>query len=65
MLGSAVRQVFSTASGWRIDGTQSEDSSSAGYMDILRMPREEWTAILSRERYDYIANCVGLLKPAV
>jgi dTDP-4-dehydrorhamnose reductase len=34
-------------------------------MDILEMPREHWAAILRRRAYDYIVNCIGILKPAV
>jgi dTDP-4-dehydrorhamnose reductase len=56
MLGSAVRQALGPCA-----GTQSEDPHADGYLNVLDMPRERW---LSR-RYDYIINCIGILKPAV
>jgi hypothetical protein len=31
----------------------------------LEMPRQQWVEILRQRAYDYIINCVGVLKPAV
>lgn len=56
MLGSAVRRQLGDCA-----GTQSEDPHAPGYLNILEMPPPQW---LDR-RYDYIVNCIGILKPAV
>jgi len=56
MLGSAVRHELASC-----DGTQKEDPQAPGYLDVLETPPEEW---LTRS-YDYIVNCIGILKPAV
>jgi dTDP-4-dehydrorhamnose reductase len=64
MLGSAVRRSLAECAGWCVDSTQRRDPSASDYMDILEMPREQLVGILQR-RYDYIINCVGILKPAV
>jgi dTDP-4-dehydrorhamnose reductase len=56
MLGSAVRRQLAPC-----DGTQKEDPHAPGYLDILAMPRAHWLT----KRYDYIINCIGILKPAV
>lgn len=58
-------RALSQPDGWCVDGTQNGDPSAAGYMDVLKMPREQWADILLRRCYDYIVNCVGILKPAI
>lgn len=65
MLGSAVLRALSQTDGWCVDGTQNGNPSGPDYMDVLEMPREQWAAVLLRRRYDYIVNCIGILKPAV
>lgn len=64
MLGSTVHRVLSAA-GWHVDGSQASDPAAPDYLDILAMPRTEWTTHLQRRRYGYIVNCVGILKSAV
>jgi dTDP-4-dehydrorhamnose reductase len=61
MLGSAVLRVLRARPEWNVRGTQSEDSKAAGYMDVLKMSIDEWKLT----PYDYIVNCIGILKPAV
>jgi dTDP-4-dehydrorhamnose reductase len=56
MLGSAVRRELAPC-----DGTQSEDPRAPGYLNVLETPPAAW---LTRQ-YDYIVNCIGILKPAV
>lgn len=56
MLGSAVREVLGAC-----EGTQSEDPHAPNYLDVLETPAEQW---LTRH-YDYIVNCIGILKPAI
>lgn len=65
MLGSTVRHSLAGCAGWCVDGTQRRDRSAPDYMDPLEMPREKWVAILRRRAYDYIINCIGILKSAV
>lgn len=65
MLGSAVQHALAEFTGWCVDYTQRKEPSAPGYLDILEMPREQWTAILKRRRYHYVVNCIGILKPAV
>lgn len=64
MLGSAVFNLLSQT-GWYLEGTQNGDPAETDYMDVLKMPRERWTAILLKRNYDYIVNCIGILKSAV
>jgi len=60
MLGSAVRNVLGTC-----DGTQSENPHAPDYLDILETPPDQWLSRGLSRRYDYIINCIGVLKPAV
>lgn len=57
MLGSTVRRVLSSRE-WLVAGTPSD-------FDILATPREQWTAQLQGQAYDFVVNCIGILKPAV
>src|SRR5437016_3085331 len=61
MLGNAVFRVLRARPEWNMQGTQSEDSNAAGYMDVLKMSIGEWDLT----PYDHIINCIGILKPAV
>jgi dTDP-4-dehydrorhamnose reductase len=65
MLGCTVRRLLASGKKWCVDATQNGDPAAADYLDILAMPREQWVAYLRRRRYDYVVNCVGILKPAV
>jgi dTDP-4-dehydrorhamnose reductase len=65
MLGSAVRRILESRPGWSVDGTQNGNPEAADYLDLVEMPRERWTGMLQRKPYDYIVNCIGILKPAV
>src|SRR5579871_5381830 len=56
MLGSAVRQALEPCA-----GTQKEDPRASDYLDVLERPPERWLM----RHYDYIVNCIGILKPAV
>jgi dTDP-4-dehydrorhamnose reductase len=61
MLGSAVRRVLESHAGWTVTGTQNEYPNAPDYLDVLEMAPERWLA----RHYDYIINCIGILKPAV
>ncbi len=65
MLGSAVQHTLAGDAGWCVDGTQREDRPAPDYFDILAMPGERWASVLQRHAYDYIVNCIGVLKAAV
>jgi len=61
MLGGAVVRVLKGHPEWSVQGTQSEDSNAAGYMDVLKISIGHWNL----PACDYIVNCIGILKPAV
>ncbi len=65
MLGSAVLRVLRARPEWNVQGTQADDPSADGYMDIVKMPAAEWKTALQSFASDYIVNCVGILKTAV
>lgn len=65
MLGSAVQHALAECTGWCVHYTQRKEPSAPGFLDILETPREQWRAILKRRPYDYVVNCIGILKPAV
>ncbi len=65
MLGSAVRWALAACREWQVEGTQSEDPRVPDYLDAAGMPPEQQAAILRRRRYEYIVNCIGILKPAI
>jgi dTDP-4-dehydrorhamnose reductase len=65
MLGSAVLRNLAQVTGWRVHGTQRRDPSASDYMDIADTPRQTWAGILLQQPYDYIVNCIGVLKGAV
>ena len=65
MLGGTVRRMLSAGTAWCVDGSQNGDPAAPDYLDILTMPREEWAARLRRRGYEYVVNCIGILKPAV
>jgi dTDP-4-dehydrorhamnose reductase len=65
MLGSAVQHTLAGGAGWCVDGTQRQDRFAPNYLDILEMPREDWSSVLRRRAYDYIVNCIGILKAAM
>jgi dTDP-4-dehydrorhamnose reductase len=64
MLGSAVSQRLSACRQWRVDETQNGDPNRPDYMDILETESERWLGVL-RRGYDYVVNCIGILKPAI
>jgi dTDP-4-dehydrorhamnose reductase len=61
MLGSAVRRVLESHAGWNVTGTQNEYPDAPEYLDVIEMAPEYWPS----QHYDYIINCIGILKPAV
>src|SRR5262249_30032587 len=65
MLGSAVMDVLSRCEKLSVDGTQRNDEAGPDYFDILAMPESRWSSVLQRRPYDYIINCIGMLKPAI
>jgi dTDP-4-dehydrorhamnose reductase len=65
MLGSAVLRVLRARPEWNVQGTQADDPSADGYMDIVKMPSDEWKTVLQSFAPDYVVNCVGILKTAV
>jgi len=65
MLGGAVLRVLGARPEWNVRGTQADDPSAGGYMDIVKQPEEEWKAALQSLPYDYVVNCIGILKTAV
>jgi dTDP-4-dehydrorhamnose reductase len=64
MLGRAVSRVLRERHAWNVSGTQNNDPNGAGYMDLLETPEEQWRAVI-QQSYDYIVNCIGILKPAI
>ena len=64
MLGRAVFRVLRERPGWNVSGTQNNDPGAPGYMDLLETPEEQWRAAIQKP-YDFIVNCIGILKPAV
>lgn len=65
MLGRAVSRVLREQNAWNVSGTQKNDPNAAGYMDLLETPEGQWRNTIQRQRYDYIVNCIGILKPAI
>jgi dTDP-4-dehydrorhamnose reductase len=64
MLGHAVVSALRTRADWEIAGTQVEDPAGPLFLDAERGP-EQWGPLVSRGRFDYLVNCIGVLKRAI
>jgi dTDP-4-dehydrorhamnose reductase len=62
MLGRTVFRALSARADWKVTGTQRFDSSAPNYVNAAH-PVESWISLI--QRYDYIVNCIGILKQDV
>jgi dTDP-4-dehydrorhamnose reductase len=65
MVGSAVSHALAASSGSKVEGTQRRNPRAPDYFDLLGMAREQYIAVLGRRSYDYIVNCIGILRSAI
>lgn len=64
MLGHAVVRTLAARAGWVVHGTQVEDRAAPFYLNACDGP-QRWTPLLRSFPYEYIVNCIGILKAAM
>lgn len=64
MLGAAVFKRLAGHEGWVVDGTQRSDHAKPLYFDAYQGVAG-LKDILSRNRYNYIINCIGVLQSSI